>query len=271
MKRILLAILAGAVVGCSPHEQRPAPDAPTASAADGSEEGGFFLITVTPSDAPDDNVLWKDCFSQRKGVLYGHLLSAKTNAAVKAGEQVGTAASLPAIRSARFEQELRLSEVLYEDGRYDEAAAAVGQAAGSDASDPFILEAYARALYRVPGRREDSYSAYRHLVQTLDHVGASVNPDYVFVDLWFGEAYWKLASLYLDHGSYQPAICEIARSFYTHRMDQQAAVSEQALGYLAEAYFRLGNTDRAAFFARETIRRNPGNTSVTRYLEHPSR
>lgn len=270
MKRVLLVILAGAVVGCSPREQRPVPAAPAASAPDGSEEGAFFPITVTPSDAPNDNILWKECFSQRKGVLYGHLLSTKTNEAVKAGELVGNAAPLPAIRSARFERELRQSEVLYEDSRYDEAAAAVQQAVGSEASDPFILEAYARALYWVPGRREDSFSAYRRLVQTLDHVGASVNPDYVFVDLWFGEAYWKLAALYLDHGSYRPAICEIARTFYTHRMDQQAAVSEQALGYLAEAYFRLGNTDRAAFFAREAIRRNPGNTSVTRYLEHPS-
>ena len=77
-------------------------------------------------------------------------------------------------------------------------------------TNPFVLNAYARTLFWIDDRRDQSLDLNRRLIALLDQQGGT-NDSVVVVDLWFHEAYWKIASLYLDRGEYKNAAVEITR------------------------------------------------------------
>jgi tetratricopeptide (TPR) repeat protein len=228
-------------------------------------------VRLTRSATVDDllEVVWEDCFPEMQGLSFGNLQRDEEDGAVKAGERLGTRAPTPELRSKAFETELRRSEASYREGRYLEAAEALRPAIESQSYDAFVAQAYARALYRVPDRRGDSFRVYRDLVGALDAFGSTHAADHVYVDVWFHEAYWKLGTLYLDLGDPRAAICEIGRSLFGRSQAAEAANAayfEQAYGYLAEAYSGLGRSEAADRFAREVLRLDPANTSVRPYL-----
>jgi tetratricopeptide (TPR) repeat protein len=231
--------------------------------------GHFVTITSTSTSDETVRIVWADCFAEMQGIVFGNLERADADAAVATGERIGNAVVPPEVRSKLHESELRRSESLYRDRRYPEAAEVLRPAIESKAYDAFVLHAYARALYWIPERRDESFRAYRDLVGALDAFGRTHASTHVYVDVWFHEAYWKLGTLQLDRGDHHAAICEIGRSLLGRSEAAEAANApyfEQALGYLAEAYAGLGRSEPADHFAREVLRRNPANTSVRPYL-----
>lgn len=262
------------VAGCGTSGGPPAatPDAGRAVlAVDIPSSGQFTRVTHDATRDPGEqgaSEVWEDCFSGEKGILYGNLVTQSSGSLIAAGETIGRMAPFPEPRSKRFESELLRSEALYTQRHYTEAASVLRPAWESKRYDAFVANAYARALYWTSEDRGAAFEAYRTLVGALDSFGAAHEPGYVYVDMWFGEAYWKLGTLHMDRREYREAICQMERSLYANG-DPTNLYLEQLYSYLAEAYFELGRADRADAYAREALRRNPANTSVRRYLAGP--
>jgi tetratricopeptide (TPR) repeat protein len=88
--------------------------------------------------------------------------------------------------------------------------------------------------------------------------------DVVLIDMWFPEAYWKLGCLYLDRREYNQAVFEISRAFLF--VPRSGPVYEQALSYLCEAYYHLGNYTFAKYLGNRVLELNPGNKFVLEFL-----
>jgi hypothetical protein len=94
--------------------------------------------------------------------------------------------------------EVAESERAYADGRFADAAKAVAKVAALRLADPSVLHCYARALYRQEATRDQSYPVYQRLIALLNSYGQE-GPEVVSMYTPFLEAYFKLATLQLDH------------------------------------------------------------------------
>jgi tetratricopeptide (TPR) repeat protein len=225
--------------------------------------GTWFTIDYAEAVDP----LWEDCFAEKRGVLVENVQPVfRDGERVIPGRTIGHRIAEPAIRSPRFESELRRSEALYARRAYREAAAELEHAAAASPFDPFVVDALARALYWIDEERPKAFEHYLRLAQVLDAFGASRRPEHVYLNAWFSEAYWKLGTLYLDRAEYASAICWIARSRFADGRMTKGRGGEESAGFLAEAYFALGRADRADAYAREALRLNPANTYVLPYM-----
>ena len=82
------------------------------------------------------------------------------------------------------------------------------------------------------------------------------------MDAWFSEAYWKIASLYLDREDWKNAAFEIARFLSVHSSDASAEAMTQIYGYFAESTDHVGRKDLARWAAERSLRWNPSNTGA---------
>jgi tetratricopeptide (TPR) repeat protein len=180
---------------------------------------------------------------------------------------------LPAVQSVRHQKEIDTSRRLYEEGKYVEAAKAVQAALKDEPDNEFILECYARALYRTDTYRPASYEFYRRLISLLDSKANEKTT--IPLDSWFMEAYWKYGTLLMDMGDWERAAFEISRALAISIIhnDVQGFVP-QAYSYLTKAYFHLTRYDVAKYYAEAALQIDPNNEYVKYYLdeikvEHP--
>jgi hypothetical protein len=178
----------------------------------------------------------------------------------------------PSSSAERWQNEIESSRRYYEKGDFGKAADILSKAVVDDSDNCFILESYARTLYKIDGRKGESFSVYEKIMNTMygrfvsDH---SYNLDSIkrdiYVNSWFLDAYWKIGTLCLDRKEWGKAAfyleCAIV-GFETCGMSQGW---EQPLMYLAEAYFEAGEMEYALYWCCETLRKFPMNTYVLKY------
>jgi tetratricopeptide (TPR) repeat protein len=175
---------------------------------------------------------------------------------------IGTVDTFPLVQSPRHQNELLAARRLYSQGRFLEAADVVKTTFNDEPDNPFLLNEYARALFRVDSLRPQSRQAYQNLVALLtDRQSPPANG--LVIDLWFVDAYWKLAMLYLDSGEYSRALIELAKVVLAPQPDPR--LREQVYAYLAEAYFLQGDHPAAQWFVDRTLEIDPANEYVLRF------
>lgn len=190
-----------------------------------------------------------------------------SRADIEMGESIGKIAAFPASLSQSFDLEIKQSQQLYLEGDYERAYKVIEKAVQEEGSNPFILETYARALYKIDNKKRKSYQIYNTLIANLDSInGNSIST--LTVDMWFREAYWKLGTLHMDNGEWEKAQYEINRFIMSIQEVKGSFVYNQALGYLTECYFELGNKELCKHFGRRTLYYDPENQYVLSYLKN---
>lgn len=173
----------------------------------------------------------------------------------------------PAIRSVYYGTELAKSELAYEAGRFAEVANLLTEAVGWEPANPFLLNAYARALYQANKTKPKSYVAYQALFRA-QRAAYTPEASELVVDCWFIEAYWKYGTLCLDKGEWAPAVASIEQFLagYDRINSPNPLLLEQALGYLTEAFYQLHKPELCRYYGRRTLQLYPANQYVGRYL-----
>jgi tetratricopeptide (TPR) repeat protein len=178
---------------------------------------------------------------------------------------MGEVQPLPSIQSARHQKEIDESRRLYNEGKYIEAAKAVQAALKDEPENQFLLECYARALYRTDTYRSASYEFYKRLISSLDSKADEKTT--IHLDSWFMEAYWKYGTLLMDIGDWERAAFEISRALAISFMHNNAQpFVPQAYSYLTKAYFHMMRYDVAKYYADAALQIDPNNEYVKYYL-----
>ena len=188
-------------------------------------------------------------------------------AVVSGGRPIGAFEPPPAVVSERHQARVETANRLYTQRDYAGALAAIEPAYLDERDNPFLIETYARVLYRM-NERAQSFVVYRQLVDLLDAQWGG--PDSVTVDLWFVDAYWKAGTLHMDRREWQRATFEISRAL-VGGLAWEPLAEEQALSYLTKAYFELGRHEEARYYAQRALGRNPRNTYARQYLHRLAR
>jgi tetratricopeptide (TPR) repeat protein len=184
---------------------------------------------------------------------------------VSAGQRVGDVQPWPPVLSERYQAALAEAQKLHKTGDDGSAVAVLEPAYRDEPTNPFVLEAYGRALY-YQRERERAFSVYRRLVDLLDAEWKADAPTAVTIDAWFVDAYWKVGTLHMDRSEWERAAFEICRALAAPFMWQRLA-EDQALSYLTKAYAQMDRRDIARYYAERALERNPRNTFVKRYLD----
>jgi tetratricopeptide (TPR) repeat protein len=184
---------------------------------------------------------------------------------VSAGQRVGDVQPWPPVLSDRYQAALVEAQKLHRARDYGSAVAVLEPAYRDEPTNPFILEAYGRALY-YQRQRETAFSIYRKLVDLLDAEWNADAPTAVTIDVWFADAYWKVGTLHMDRSEWERAAFEICRALAVPFMWERLA-EDQALSYLTKAYAEMDRRDIARYYASRALERNPRNTFVKRYLD----
>lgn len=189
------------------------------------------------------------------------------DAIVSGGRAIGAFEAPPGVVSERHQARVNDANRLYVARDYAGALAAIEPAYLEERGNPFLIETYARVLYRM-GERAQSFVVYRQLVDLLDAQWST--PDSVTVDLWFVDAYWKAGTLHMDRREWGRAAFEISRALLGG-LAWEPLAEEQALSYLTKAYFELGRREEARYYAERALGRNPRNTYARQYLDRLAR
>lgn len=191
---------------------------------------------------------------------------------VEVGESIGTVMPYPETFSKVYNKEILKSKELYAQKNYQEAANILKVAIKREPDNPFILEAYAKALY-WQDLRQESFAYYKRLIELLDSTPKKLEPDNapanaVVLDSWFQDAYWKYGTLLLDMGEWESAALEISRclAMTQHKCSSQPAACIQAYSYLTEAYFEMKQYNIAKYYAEVTLKMDPANQYVKSYV-----
>jgi tetratricopeptide (TPR) repeat protein len=205
-----------------------------------------------------------------KPVALAHASAAEpaAGAVLADGRTIGAFEPPPAVVSDRHQARVEAANQLYGTRDYAGALAAIEPAYLDERDNPFLIETYARVLYRK-GERAQSFVVYRQLVDLLDTRWRSA-PDSVTVDLWFVDAYWKAGTLHMDRREWDRAAFEISRAL-VGGLAWEPLAEDQALSYLTKAYFELGRHEEARYYAERALGRNPRNTYARQYLDRLAR
>ena len=162
------------------------------------------------------------------------------------------------------------SERAYGDGRFADAVDAVAPAAALAPPDPTVLNCYARALYRQENTRDQSYPAYQRLIALLDSYGQE-GRETVSVYIPFLEAYFKLATLQLDHAQWAAASYNLSRTALALHSTPEAAsentlLREQILQYQTECFAHMHENQLCRYFGERALAFYPTNQYVAQYL-----
>jgi tetratricopeptide (TPR) repeat protein len=185
--------------------------------------------------------------------------------AASAGQTLGDVQPWPAVLSDRHQAALVEAQRLHGTREYRAAAAVLEPAYRDEPTNPFVLEAYGRALY-YQRERARAFSVYRKLVDLLDAEWQSDDAPTVSIDVWFADSYWKVGTLHIDRAEWERAAFEITRALAVGFMWERLA-EDQALSYLVRAYHEMGRRDIARYYAERALERNPRNPLARRYLD----
>jgi hypothetical protein len=159
MKRILLIVAAVALVGCAT-QAGPVKGPPSSLIGSIPDDGR--KMPVVHLYALDDEM-------RRMMKIQGiEVLTDSDSSRWTVPVGMGKAQPLPTVQSARHQNEIDTSRQLYDEEKYIEAAKAVQAALKDEPENEFLLECYARALYRTDTYRPTSYEFYRRLISLLD-------------------------------------------------------------------------------------------------------
>jgi tetratricopeptide (TPR) repeat protein len=230
---------------------------------------GCAMASSAPTPAPRAATLRLYALDG-KPVALAHAAAAErtAGAVMAAGTPIGAFEPPPAVVSARHQARVESANRLYDARDYAGALAAIEPAYLDERDNPFVIETYARVLYRK-GERAQSFVLYRQLVDLLD-AQWSAAPDSVAVDLWFVDAYWKAGTLHMDRREWSRAAFEISRAL-VGGLAWEPLAEDQALSYLTKAYFELGRSEEARYYAERALNRNPRNTYARQYLDRLAR
>ncbi|MET4074366.1 hypothetical protein [Hymenobacter sp. UYCo722] len=156
----------------------------------------------------------------------------------------------------------------YDAGRFAEAAAHLKPFISQQLVAPQVLNQYARALYRLPGGKPQSYAAYQRLIVLLDAYGRE-DAATCAIYLTFRESYYKLATLQMDNAKWRSAAYNFSRFLYT--LNTVAAwktndIYESALQYQTECFAELGDVKLCRHYGQRTLKFFPHNQYVLSYL-----
>lgn len=155
----------------------------------------------------------------------------------------------------------------YNRGRFAEAVTVLAPLARQEPADPSVLDQYARSLYQLDAK-DRSYAAYQRLLMLLDNYGRE-NSSTCVVYLPFCEAYFKMATLQMDHHQWAQAAYNLSRfqmaigSVPDWKSD---GIYEQALQYQTECFAELKNEQMCRHFGQRTLKFFPHNQYVRPYL-----
>lgn len=260
MKKIILIMAAIALIGC---------------ATQGGQVNGppSSLIGSLPEDGRKMPVVHLYAFDDyMRGVVKSQgkempLDSELSRWTIPVG--MATIKSRPAVQSRRHQNEIDMSRRLYDEGKYIDAAKAVHNALKDEPENEFILECYARALYRTDTYRPESFELYRRLISLLD---SRDQKSTIALDSWFMEAYWKYGTLLMDTREWEKAAFEISRALaISFSLNDAQPFALQAYSYLTKAYFHMGRYDTAKYYAGAALEINPKNEYVKYYLDQIER
>lgn len=221
---------------------------------------GCARSRATPLNPEDDPI--RALLAGRE-VVYAHL-----NPAVEPGDSVnvhspiGTIEQIPAVQSVKHQELLNTARRLYDRRRFEAAADTLRPALREEPDNPFILNEFARALFQVDSRRPESARVYQQLIPLLT-TQAAPPPNAIVTDLWFTDAHWKLAMLYMDIGAYGAALAELVKVALAGNPDPRAR--EQLYAYLAETFFFLRDMKAAEWYVQETLQLNRRNRYVLQF------
>lgn len=183
--------------------------------------------------------------------------------AVQRGQALGTVQPEPERLSARHHDAIVTARRLAGERRLREALEVIEPVYRDEPENRFARELYAYTLFWLD-RRAESFPVYRSLVDDIDRDHAG-EPG-VVVDQWHVDAYFKVGVLHLDRREWWPAAYEISRALASGR-SAEPAFFDLALGYLAEAFYEMGDFEVARYYADHALRLNPRNEYVRRYLK----
>lgn len=172
--------------------------------------------------------------------------------------------------SDKYHNEIVLSKELYASGRYGEAADILLPVVTEEPYNLFALESLGRALYRNDDR-ERSFECYHRLIGMLDNQDNDEGEkNIVPIDMSFPEAYWKYGTLLMDKEYWDVGAFNISRFLLilTKMQEPQPLILfDQALSSLTKAYFQMKKFEIAKYYAQETLKLNPDNQFVTKYIK----
>lgn len=181
------------------------------------------------------------------------------------GEVLGQVAPYPEKLSDSYDNLINRSKELYIKKQFEKAAKILEAPVKNEPQNPFILNEYSRALYRIDGKSDLCYSTYKNLIGVLD--AKYNNSDSILVvDVWFREAYWKLGTLHMDYGNWTDGFYEINRFLCGIQSEKGEPVYEQALSYLTECAFEMGDFELCEHLANRILFYNPDSDYAKHYL-----
>jgi tetratricopeptide (TPR) repeat protein len=164
--------------------------------------------------------------------------------------------------SPSVKEQIDRATQLYDQQRLNEARKLIEPVYQAEPENHFVIDAYARILFRMNDRVR-SFEVYSKLINMLDTRRTCKNE--IVIDFWFIEAYWKKGILHLDRGEWREAAYEISRAYAGMN---EPAIVDQALSYLTEGFFNLGDYEVARYYAAATLQHNPQNKYVQKYIDH---
>jgi tetratricopeptide (TPR) repeat protein len=182
------------------------------------------------------------------------------------GQFMGRVQETPSRLSDRHDDTIKRAEEFYSENKFDEAAQLLYSALQDEPENLFILNELAHTLFWIKEKRTESFDLYKKLISLLDALSEDKHNS-IRIDMWFSEAYWKLGCLYLDRKEYEKAIFEITRGMFgMMAINPIQPAYENALSYLCEAYYFLGNYSFSKYFACKALEINPKNEYVMWFL-----
>lgn len=230
----------------------------------------FLLILLFPINLIAQKYVFVNDYciinSEITAIDFLHVTSTITKKHVEAGEAIGSIQELPDVYSKKYHNRILESETLYNKGEFIKAANTLEEAYKSEPTNLFVAEYYARALYKTDNTKCQSLEVYKKLIKQLN-LEHNENQNELKIDMWHREAYWKLATLYLDIQDYESAIDLLIKFQLSISDFIGQPIYTQLLDYMTECTYYLNEWEISKKYAHNTLKYDPENSYVQGLLK----